>query len=384
MIKKAVIIFSGYNQRAIVSFCRVAEANEVPLIIIAKSKKDTIFNTKYKKYVKCVREKLELDLKYIKNILRKIKAKEQFQEYIVLPSSEALNRFLLKNKDELQKINFTIPLVNEKTYNLISNKYDFTDLCMKNGIRVPKEISINKINKFPVVIKPRNYFTSKHKIIPPDIINSKLELTNFVDKNGIKDFYVQEYIEGESYYLLYYFSKDGTYSSFSQKNILQQSKGKSMIAAIASDIHKKDVSNKFVKLFKKLKFIGLVMVEIKYFNKEYFMIESNPRLWGPSQLFVDSKCNFFELFLNDWGFEIKQREKILFNENTRYFWLGGLIETLQKYGQIVYHVDDKKILKREFASFLSNEIYLRGDTKNIYTNEILNLIGRNVDGNSRT
>lgn len=111
MFKKAIVIFSGYNQRAIISFCRVAEEQNIPLIIIARSEDDSILKTEYEKYVKYIREKIELDLSYIKNILSKIKNEEIFNEYVILPSSEALNRFLLNNKEELEELDFIIPLV---------------------------------------------------------------------------------------------------------------------------------------------------------------------------------------------------------------------------------------------------------------------------------
>lgn len=376
MIKKrAIIIFSGYNQRAIIAFCRVAEKQKVPLIIIAKSESDPIFDTKYVKYVKYIREKLDLDLSYFKYILNYIKSTEVFDEYFILPSSEALNIFLLKNREELESLNFMIPLVDEITYNLISNKYDFGELCKKHGIKVPKEIKVNDINRFPIVIKPKSYYTRDGRAIAPQIIKNMKMLKDFIAQNNLGDFYIQEYVEGESYYLLYYFSKDGSYESFSQKNILQQSKGKSIVAAISAKVHKDDISNKFVEMFKSVGFTGLIMVEIRLYKGEYYMIEANPRLWGPSQLFVDSNCCFFESYLKDMGFNINMNESCNTKDNVRYFWLGGLIESLYKYGEIVFHTDNHDIFLRDFHEYLSNEIYLREDTQNVFIKEIIGLLG---------
>lgn len=227
MIKKAVVIFSGYNQRAIISFCRVACKQNIPLIIIAKSDTDTILCSKYKNYVKHIRTNLKLDLSYIKSILMEIKKNEDFDEYLILPNSEALNRFVLENKEELKELNFITPLVDKNTYYLISNKHEFGYLCINNNIRVPKELDFNEIDSFPVVIKPKRYFTSDGRIVPPQIVKDEIDLNEFIskDKNFIKDFYIQEYIGGESYYLLYYFCKDGSYKAFfPEKHITTESR----------------------------------------------------------------------------------------------------------------------------------------------------------------
>jgi hypothetical protein len=36
-------------------------------------------------------------------------------------------------------------------------------------------------------------------------------------------------------------------------------------------------------------FYGLVMIEVKEYDNQFYMIEANPRLWGPSQLILDAK-----------------------------------------------------------------------------------------------
>jgi len=373
VFRKSIVIFSGYNQRAIISFLRVAQKHNIPFIIIAKSETDSILDTAYKKYVKYVRKKTELDLINIKCILDEIKSKGVFDEYVILPSTEYLNRFLLKNKKELKEMNITVPLVDEQIYHLVSDKYSFGNLCKKNGIKTPQELSINEVNSFPVVVKPRCYFTSDGKIISPQIIKDMPELINFMSQNCPDDFYMQQYIKGESYYLLYYFCKDGKFECFSQKNILQQSRGKSIIAAVPADIHEKDISKKFVELFKSINFTGLVMVELRFFDGEYYMIEANPRLWGPSQLFVDSGKQFFELFLYDCGFNVQIDKSSCPRTNTKYFWMGGLVETLYRYGEIVFHIEDHNLFEKEFRYFLSNDVYLRDDTENIFAKEILSL-----------
>lgn len=363
------MIFSGYNSRAIISFCRVANKYKIPLIIIAKSEDDNILKTEYKKYVMHIREKFELDFDYIQEIFNKIKEEYVYEKYIVLPSTEALNRFMLKYRIEFERMAFSIPLSDQELYETISDKYSFGELCSKNNILVPKEIKTFEGIEFPVVIKSKKYMNERGEVFTPEIISNFEEFDRFIDRNDMKDFYVQQYIEGESYYLLYYFDNYGNYESFSQKNIIQQNNGKSMIAAIASNIHNMKINQQFVELFKKIKFKGLVMVEVKYYNEEFYMIEANPRLWGPSQLFVDAGCSFFERLLIENGFRIKLNNKVI-NNDAKYFWFGGIIQDLIINKEIKLHTNNIDELSIPIYEYLQNDIYLRQDTKEIFYEEI--------------
>ncbi len=80
MLNKVIIIFSGFNQRAIIAFLRTLEANKLQYAIIAKSNTDTIFLTNYKDKVIAVRKSVPLVLgdllKSISVVKNKIKANE--------------------------------------------------------------------------------------------------------------------------------------------------------------------------------------------------------------------------------------------------------------------------------------------------------------------
>lgn len=56
-MKKIVIVFSGYNQRAVISFLRTLEKNTICYAIIASSAQDTIFQSSYADKVEYVRKK---------------------------------------------------------------------------------------------------------------------------------------------------------------------------------------------------------------------------------------------------------------------------------------------------------------------------------------
>jgi len=370
MKNKAVVIFSGYNQRAVIAFLRVLKKNKIPFGIIAKSKEDTIFLSEYKYNVLYIRKHSKLVLDDLLIALREVKNKLKANEIIIAPSTEALNRFILKHKKKFNEINCTIPLVDEYLYNKISDKLTFSELCKDNGIKIPEEIDINKNTLFPFVAKPKFYFSKKtNTTLAPVIIENEKEKEEFILNYDLNDFYYQKYIGGESKYLLYYFHRDGSIFKFSQKNLIQQPNGKSMVAAISSNFHLSDESKKYETLFKKIKFFGFVMVEVK--GDENYMIEANPRFWGPSQLFVDSKVNLFEAFLHDYGL-IYKKPAFDFNNYiyTPYFWYGGIFITLQNKGKFKYHNYNADKFIRDFPIFIKNDIYRREDTYNIFKKEL--------------
>lgn len=366
--KNAIIVFSGFNQRAVIAFCRVVSRNSIPIFIIAKSNEDTILLSEYSKFVAGIRNSISLDFDDIKLHIEKIVDNNDYDNYILLPSSEALNRFFLDYRDEFYKLKCIIPLVDKYKYYTISDKYSFGRLCYENGIDIPREIIQLDCIEYPYVMKPKKYLSKDGKALYPQIIQNNKDKADFDMNYNINDFYAQEYIGGDSYYLLYYFRKDGNYLSFSQKNLMQQGNGKSIIAAVPADIHNEDISKKFITLFKKIGFYGLIMIEVKYYNDKFYMIEANPRLWGPSQLFVDCNIRLFEAFLEDNGFVCNYNKSKSLNQC--YFWVGGMLESLNLYKEVVFHNYSHEEFFRDFSRFIKNEVYLRPDTEKIGLSEI--------------
>lgn len=365
---KCVIVFSGFNQRAVISFLRTLEKNNVQYAIIAIPN-DLIHKTRYKGKVYSSRETIDLNLEDVIASIKSVQKKIFCQEYIISPSTEALNRFILENRSYFEALNCTIPIVEKKLYDEISDKYSFAKLCMKNSILVPKEIELDQNASFPFVAKPKQYYSIKTgKALSPVIISDQKEHNKFKSYYDFEDFYFQEFIGGRSLYLLYYFHRNGNVFKFSQENLIQQPNGKSIIAAIPSDVHNSDESLKYERLFKSVNFYGLVMVEVKLFNNNYYMIEANPRFWGPSQLFVDAGENFFEFFLNDFSV-IEDLNESTQTQNVRYFWFGGLLQVNFDNNRLVYHDYNSTELINNLPFWISSDIYRRSDTIEIFKKE---------------
>jgi predicted ATP-grasp superfamily ATP-dependent carboligase len=365
-MKKTFIVFSGYNQRAVIAFLRTLESDKCQYAVIATSPADTIFLTKYGSKVSAVRKSSALELTEILRNIRIVQRRIKSDRYVIAPSTEALNRFLLQNRKELEGHNCEIPLVDKELYEKISDKYEFNSICSQHGILVPREyVTITKA-KIPYVAKPKKYFSRTEDVYNPILIFSKEAHKSFMKENDIGDFYYQEFVGGKSFYLLYYFCSDGTTYKFSQENYLQQPQGKSIIAAVSSNFHHTRESLKYEKLLEALNFVGFVMVEVKRYKDRNYMIEANPRFWGPSQLFVDAGVNLFKAFLYDLKLIHKKpnlkREAI----GIKYFWFGGLMQSLLNEGNVTYHNYSSTQFVNDLPGWFMADIYNRRDTSELF------------------
>lgn len=360
--KKAIIVFSGYNNRAVLAFLRTIAKHDLNFYIIAKDKNDDIFQTKYYEKIIHTRTRKHLEIKELQLVCEKISKKDEIVQFLIAPSTEFLNRFMLENLKELQKLKCIFPTVTKELYSKISDKYSFGMICEKYDINVPKEYhELNQAN-IPFVAKPKKYKSSDGNIYIPLFIQDENDLNSFINNYKTEEFYYQQFIYGKSVYLLYYIFKDGTIFKFSQENLIQQEEGKSILLARSSDYHNNNISKKFENLFIENNFYGLVMVEIKIDDNAIYMIEANPRFWGPSQLFVDANINFFEAMLFEYGF-LEHRPKYIFEKDSvYYFWDDGISKDYKTRNKLSYYGFTAQELSKQINTFKRIELYNRKDS----------------------
>ena len=371
-MKQAVLIFSGYNQRAVIALCRVLRSNRIDFGIVAASRADPVFQTVYADAVIGLREVKSLDADDMIRQVRHARQALGAGRLFVAPTTEALNRFLLLQRQQFEQAGCVIPLVDAALYGQLSDKLAFTRLCEENGIRVPRRVGLHD-GDFPLVAKPRCYASHDDgRALYPAILHNAGELERFLRDNDETQYFWQEYVRGRSYYLLYHLARDGQVLAFSQENLLQQPGGKSIVAAQSSRVHTEPVSDAFVRLFRKIGYHGLVMVEIKAGDEGYCMIEANPRLWGPSQLFVDAGCPLLENYLADYGFEVRsgQGGTAAADEKIRYCWFGGLLEAVRAGSTLTSYACDPAQFMDELPRWLAIDIYNRPDTRELFLGEI--------------
>jgi predicted ATP-grasp superfamily ATP-dependent carboligase len=370
-MSKGVIVFSGYNQRAVIALLRTLEANKVIYRVIASSPKDTIFQTVYGKNA-ITRRRPELEITDILDSLSLATKGLAADSFVIAPSTESLNRHLLAHREQYESSGYKVPLVSLALYEKISDKASFTEMCRRAGITVPSDVKDIENALLPFVAKPSSYVASDGSTPSPVIIRTTQDYESFVSSYDKHDFYYQEYIEGESHYLLYYFHSDGRIDKLSQKNLVQQPAGKSVVAAITSDTHSHMISNQYESLLRAEDYRGLIMVEVKKNAEgEFYMIEANPRMWGPSQLFVDAGVNLFLSFLDDYRV-VKTTEVVTTHvpRETRYYWGGGPRVAGVNDEGLDYHGYDVVRYRQEKALWESADIYNRKDTSGLYESEI--------------
>jgi predicted ATP-grasp superfamily ATP-dependent carboligase len=370
-MNKAIIVFSGHNPRAVISFLRTIDNLKVPYGIIASSDEDTIHLTDYSKSVLAVRSSMPLDIHDITDSIKKLQTSIQAQEYVIAPSTEALNRFLLHNRRKLEKLNCVIPLIDMEGYERISDKKSFAELCAGNGLKIPEEHKSLSQATIPFVAKPFKYYSSSGQTHAPVLVMDENQKNDFMNSYNTSDFYFQEFITGKSYYLLYYFYKDGDLKKLSQINYLQQPHGKSILAAKTSDFHESEESAKYEQLFKSVGYRGLIMIEVMKNKDGTYMIEANPRFWGPSQLFIDAGMNLFEDFLYDWELITERPKTDTRIKASRYYWYGGYIESLKNDGQVIYQSGyTPEEFKVEKDEWMAADVYNRRDTVKLFESEV--------------
>ncbi len=371
MNKSPIVIFSGSNERAVTTFCRYAEQSAIKYVIIANGNDDPIFLSDYSSKVFQTRKKNHLDFSEFLILLNEIKIYFNTNHLFVIPITEYLNRFLLQNRSQIEEKNISFGLCSSEVYSKISDKYSFGELCISYGINVPQEF-VKMPDVYPFVIKPKKYFNEKNTVnIKPIIVYNKEEIKKLDFKKN--DIYYQEYIGGKSIYFLFYFFKNGSYSVYSQENLIQQHEGGSMILCKSSNYHiDSEIVQKLTKLFNDIKFTGLVMVETKLYNEKFYMIEANPRPWGPLQLTLNSKMTLLDDFSIDNDItNIRIFKGNEFIENSYYFWSGGITKTLGIGKDLSYHDFNRNAFLNNYDNIIKSEIYLKNDTINIYLKENL-------------
>ena len=365
--KQAVLILSGYNIRAVIAFCRWATQHEINYHIIAKGKDDPIFLTSYKNNVFLTRNTSHLCSKDFYSWYTILCNRYNYQRIIILPSSEYLNRFLLKYRSNIENDKYIIPLVNYDVYTKISDKKSFVNMCKVNDIQVPEEYK-NLPKEFPFVAKPYAYL-SRGKQLRPYLVKNKKDLKIFL-KEEIENFFFQEYIKGESYYILAYIDKNKDKSIvFSQKNLMQQACGGSILLATLSNFHKNNISNRYISMLYENNYRGLIMVEVRKERSsgKCYMIEANPRLWGPLQFIIDNKVSMINAMFRDLGFKIPASKDIISTKKKFYFWSGGITKQSLP---IMYHSPySADLFKKNYHKIRSQDIYFKEDTLNLYIHE---------------
>lgn len=372
---KSFLVFSGGNDRAILAFLRALRRCGKRASIVARTLDDKILRTQFHRDVRCIRDSHALDMDVFTNCVSRVREYTGNGTLVVLPSTEYFNDFILQHRDEVEKLGCQVPLTDAFTYRLLTAKRSATDLFLAEGFNVPDEYPNTARLELPIVAKPLCNVSSEGKSLYPKLLVTPRQLDAFHAAHRLDEYFFQEYVSGKSLYLLFYLSRDGKFElKSSQRNLLQQPEGKSMLFAESSDFHQSPSATRMINLLRKHGFWGLGMIEVIQTKDRLVFIEMNPRIWGPIQFCIDQRQPLLESFIGDALHEDPSRfiakSPYAKNRTTKYFWLGGLAYTLASGKRPVWHGKKPAILTI-VASALQNDVYLRADSWRCFLYELI-------------
>lgn len=315
------LIFSGHNQRAVIALVRYLEGHSLRYYVVASGPDDPIYNTDYSENVVFQRSSKKVCINLFEDILERITGENP----VYLPTTEFINDFVLENREGIERLGILVKLCEKSVYNKLTSKVESQDiLCVgTNIIKVPVQSKRNL--KAPCVFKP--YVNIKNGVgCYPIICRSDSDLEKLLQEVDVEDYFVQNYVDGASYYLCGYLSESGGFCGYFQKNIAQQEGGKSIVFAESCENPGVDVEA-IVKRLTSVSYYGAVMIEVIESDGAFYYIEMNPRFWGPLQLGIDSYPRFLGGFVFDY-FDCSI-DKISggsdFKVGVKYSWLYGAI-----------------------------------------------------------
>lgn len=339
--------------------------------VIARTSDDPIFHTAFRADVHWTRPHHALDMSVFQEAVARVRDCAGGRTLVVLPSTEYFNEFILRNRQPIEQLGCEIPLVDGRCYKALTGKHTAATLFAASGIEIPAEVSSFQP---PVVAKPLLNVTREGRSRYPHLLVTEDQVASFKASENAEEYFFQEFIRGESLYLLFYLPRDGTPEfKWSQRNLLQQPDGKSMLMAEPADFHNSRSAALMLDVLRKIGFWGLGMIEvIRTADRRDVFIEMNPRIWGPMQFCLDQHQPLVHAFVGD----ILCRDPTRFLRNCstiprrpRYFWLGGLAKTLASGRPVTWHCKPESSFG-VMARALRSDIYLRRDSWRCFFHEL--------------
>lgn len=296
------------------------------------------------------------DLKLIEN-----KYKE---ELVFFPLEEdKVLKFYDYLKVENTNIKFLLPT--EDNFNLVRNKNQFSNFCLKENINVPLEFSFDEVENFKelpcnLIIKPNIGSGS----VGIKYVDTKEEFKSLRIEN--KDNYlIQERIDNGKDILggFFLFDKGKLVSYYGHKRIRTYPE-KGGVTVYSKVEFNEDLKKSGELLLSKLNWSGIAMVEFLFDknSNSYKIIEVNPRAWGSIMLSEFSNSNMLENYIN-LSLKKNIKEKKLRNDAyIRWFFPFDLISYIKKKGKInefwKFNLKDTCYINFTYGNFFNTSLFL--------------------------
>lgn len=364
-MRLGLMALGGHNHRAVVAFCRWAAAAGLTVHLAARDRDDPLYRTDYARWVFVQRASAALQLDEVIGWVAQLRRAHGYRHVLLLPSTEFFNRFMLRYRSALEAAGACVPLVDEALYTRLSDKAAFSALCSQHGIAVPA-VYPTLPAQAPFVAKPRCYLGSDGRSHKPQLIADAADRAAFLARHRVEDFFFQEWVTGESVYLLAHLARDGRVTAAAQQNLVQQGAGASIVLARADRFHREPAAQPYLQMLQRLGFHGLVMVEVRRQPQRAVMIEANPRLWGPIQFMLDQGVDPFRPWLVEHGLDLPDPVP-LGAPRSYYFWSGGL---LGQAAPCTYHSYSAARLLDDLPAIAAADLFDRADSAPLHRHEL--------------
>jgi len=352
------VIFSGANERAIVACCRDLSRHGLPFSIIARPTHDKISLTAYRKNIARYRTQDALNAEDMLAQIAALRAQYPDKRLLFVPTAESVNRLILLHRARFSAAGLTITLCAASLYLTLSDKSTCNALAHSFGIKTPEPIAMPDESQLPLVAKPVTEFSRlSGKKLYPQLLFTAAHIADFNQRYRNENYFYQRFIDGKSYYLLMFVDRS-VVKCLWQRNLLQQAEGKSIIAAEICACPDPQFESSAIAMLQSTGFSGFIMIEMMQEQGISFLIEANPRLWGPLQLALDQGFTLRWLGLSGIYPDALPRRR-------KYFWLGGLLWNRAERKPVRHFGDPGNLLRR----FIQGEIYSQRDTAFLFVKE---------------
>lgn len=355
------ILFSGHNERAVITLCRHLSESSVRFYIVARDREDVIFKTKWRKNVIVLRQTSDLTTDLMSHISQAVQNRGLIPA--LCPTSEFLNQFFLTNAEDIQNQGWHLTLPSSDIYLSLSDKlYAPGEIESLAGIRAPDRLPDDYWTA-PCVLKPKTNI-QEGTVHYPIICRTQKQLQDSIDKIHPSRWFAQKWVDGRSIYLCAYLDRQGGWNAYWQENLLQQSGGKSIVLAHTCENPGIDVSE-LMQGLKEKRYSGPFMMEIIITGKgELKFIEVNPRFWGPLELARKALPNLISRFFSDLQL-LQPPQEGSANNDTMYWYsweFGARQSTCRKFSgtdKLDDSIDMTELL-------IKHDIYAQEDTKELH------------------
>lgn len=364
-----VVVFGGANERAVIALCRSLLRERVPFRLVARNAQDPLYKTRYSRWIFAERREDRLDAGEFQQLLLRIQEAFPGQRLFVAPSAESINRLLLAMADWLGEHGIQGITTAEDTYLNFSEKERCLAAAERVGLAIPEEYPAYEERYLPLVLKPRSEFAADGERLYPLLVRSPAEFRRHAARYSPAMYLLQRYVDGQSLYYLYFRNGKGIAALY-QRNVAQQAAGKSIVAAELIECPDADTDRRLRGLLEACDYRGFIMFEVMRCAGRDYLIEANPRLWGPMQLAFENGFRASWLVLGDERSPEMSAPVLSLGIWRRkgYFWLGGFVG--QRRSEMRFFDQPGRVLRRFLWRLPCCDIWLAGDSLKLFFSEL--------------